>query len=158
MRRPLVLVILAVLVAAPAVAQADRPPKTRPVIVVAGDPPAELQRSDLKRGKGRRARNGDSLVVDYVLTVWSTGREVDASWGRRDPFRFPLGAGNVIPGWDQGLVGMREGGRRRLIIPPALAYGETGSEPIIGPNETLVSVVDLIRVCRRPVGCRTRRS
>ena len=149
MRRFLVSVacLVAPAAAAPGPAAADRPPPTRPVIVVGGTPPATLDERDLKRGKGRVARKGDELVVRYVGAVWSTGKEIDASWGR-GPFLLKLGVGTVIEGWDKGLVGMREGGRRRLVIPPPLAYGDEGAPPEIGPGETLVFVVDLVRLCR----------
>jgi peptidylprolyl isomerase len=156
MRRVLPALTLAALLLAAVPAAADRPPRTRPVIVVAGTPPAEPGSSDLRRGDGRTARRGDTLVVDYVGAAWTTGREVDSSWDNQ-PFRFRLGAGEVIEGWDRGLRGMREGGRRRLIIPPGFAYGAEGSPPSIRPDETLVFVVDLIRVCRGERRCRTTR-
>jgi peptidylprolyl isomerase len=110
----------------------------------AGSPPRTLVKEDLVRGKGPRAKAGDTLTVNYVGVTFSTGDEFDASWDRGQPFQLVLGRGDVIPGWDKGLVGMRKGGRRILTIPPELAYGRTGSPPLIGPNETLVFVVDLI--------------
>jgi peptidylprolyl isomerase len=85
-------------------------------------------------------------TVDYVGVSWSTGEEFDASWNRNDTFSFNLGAGDVIPGWDQGVQGMRVGGRRRLTIPPELGYGQFGAGGVIGPNETLIFVVDLRRL------------
>jgi peptidylprolyl isomerase len=109
-----------------------------------GSPPRTLVKEDLVRGKGPPAKPGDTLTVNYVGVTFSTGEEFDASWDRGEPFQLVLGRGDVIAGWDKGLVGMREGGRRILTIPPELAYGRTGSPPLIGPNETLVFVVDLI--------------
>jgi peptidylprolyl isomerase len=120
---------------------------SKPVIPApAGRPPAQLKVRDIVKGKGKRARPGDMISVQYVGASWSTGEEFDASWDRGEPFVFQLGAGNVIQGWDQGLVGMRVGGRRELTIPPQMGYGEQGSPPAIGPNETLVFVVDLERI------------
>ena len=98
-------------------------------------------------GKGKRAQTGDTVSVQYVGYSWSTGAQFDASWDRGgEPFEFPLGAGQVIPGWDQGVAGMRPGGRRLLVIPPELAYGAQSPDPNIGPNETLIFVVDLMRI------------
>ena len=85
------------------------------------------------------------VSVEYVGVGYESGKEFDASWGR-EPFAFQLGAGMVIPGWDQGVEGMKAGGRRELIIPPELAYGAAGSPPAIGPNETLIFVIDLLAV------------
>ncbi len=110
-----------------------------------GDPPTELQTEDLVEGDGRAAREGDQLRMQYVGVSWSTGEEFDASWERGEPFSFELGGGDVIRGWDQGIEGMRVGGRRLLVIPPDLGYGPQGSPPAIAPNETLVFVVDLQR-------------
>src|SRR3954452_10944019 len=112
-----------------------------------GQPPASLQGRDVVQGNGKPAESGDTLTVQYVGVSWSTGQEFDSSWSRgKEPFKFKLGAGMVIPGWDQGLVGMRAGGRRELVIPPTLAYGPKGQPPAIAPNETLVFVVDLRKV------------
>jgi peptidylprolyl isomerase len=86
------------------------------------------------------------VTVHYVGVSKANGRQFDASWDRGEPFQFQLGAGQVIPGWDQGVAGMKVGGRRELVIPPRLAYGPAGSPPTIGPNETLVFVVDLLAV------------
>jgi len=110
-----------------------------------GEPPAELVVRDIVRGDGARAEAGDTVSVQYVGVAWSTGRQFDASWDRGEPFSFPLGGGQVIAGWDQGVEGMRVGGRRELVIPPDLAYG-TQPPPGIEPNETLVFAVDLLRV------------
>ena len=112
-----------------------------------GAPPAELQKTDVIKGKGRAAQPGDTVSVQYVGNSWSTGAQFDASWDRGgQPFKFPLGAGQVIPGWDQGVAGMKEGGRRLLVIPPELAYGANSPSPEIGPNETLIFVVDLEKI------------
>jgi peptidylprolyl isomerase len=113
----------------------------------AGTPPAELQKTDIVKGKGKTAKAGDTVAVQYVGNSWSTGTQFDASWDRgQEAFEFPLGAGQVIPGWDQGVAGMKEGGRRLLVIPPDLAYGAQSPSPDIGPNETLIFVVDLEKV------------
>jgi peptidylprolyl isomerase len=121
--------------------------KSKPTIPApSGDPPAELVTEDIVKGKGPGAQAGDTLTMQYVGVSWSTGQEFDASWDRGETFPFQLGAGMVIPGWDQGMVGMKKGGRRLLVIPPDLAYGPDGSPPAIGPNETLVFVVDLVKI------------
>jgi peptidylprolyl isomerase len=114
------------------------------VKVPEGDPPTELQITDIVEGDGAEAAQGDTVAVNYVGVAHSTGEEFDSSWGR-EPFEFQLGTGGVIPGWEQGVAGMKVGGRRQLVIPPDLAYGETG-QGSIGPNETLVFVIDLIRI------------
>jgi len=109
-------------------------------------PPADLVIEDLTVGEGAEATSGSEVEVHYVGHSWSTRQQFDASWDRGDTFRFRLGAGQVIPGWDQGVAGMRVGGRRRLVIPPGMAYGKAGAGGVIGPNETLVFVVDLLGV------------
>lgn len=109
-------------------------------------PPTELVIEDLELGDGPEAASGQPVEVHYVGHAWSDGSKFDASWDRGETFGFRLGAGQVIPGWDQGVVGMRLGGRRRLTIPPELAYGRSGAGGVIGPNETLVFVVDLLGV------------
>ena len=115
------------------------------VTVPPSSPPTELLIEDLVVGSGSPVGVGDFLIMDYVGVSYSTGLQFDASWDRGSPFPFELGAGRVIQGWDQGIVGMSVGGRRSLTIPPELAYGENGSgSGSIGPNETLVFVVDLI--------------
>jgi peptidylprolyl isomerase len=120
---------------------------SKPTIdVPAGPPPADLQISDLWVGDGDEARPGQQVEVHYVGVAHSTGQEFDASWNRRDTFTFPLGAGRVISGWDQGVAGMRVGGRRQLVIPPHLGYGARGAGGAIKPNETLIFVVDLVAV------------
>ncbi|MEO5679452.1 MAG: FKBP-type peptidyl-prolyl cis-trans isomerase [Acidimicrobiales bacterium] len=111
-----------------------------------GPPPSELLIDDVTVGDGPEARSGQQVDVHYVGVSWSTGRQFDASWDRRATFDFKLGGGQVISGWDQGVAGMKVGGRRRLTIPPALGYGATGAGGVIGPNETLVFVVDLVGV------------
>jgi peptidylprolyl isomerase len=108
-----------------------------------GQVPRKLVVRDIVKGKGPAAKPGDELTVQYVGVTFSTGDQFDASWDSGQPFSFQLG-GEVIEGWNKGLVGMRKGGRRELIIPPQLAYGAQGSPPAIGPNETLVFVVDLV--------------
>jgi peptidylprolyl isomerase len=101
---------------------------------------------DIVTGDGPTAEAGDQLTVQYVGVDYETGEQFDASWDNGQPFDFELGAGNVIPGWDEGIEGMKVGGRRELTIPPDLAYGPNGSPPDIGPNATLVFVVDLLDV------------
>jgi peptidylprolyl isomerase len=119
-------------------------PKTKPKVTVPkGAPPKKLEVKDLEEGTGATAKAGDYVTVNYVGVNYKSGKEFDASWDRGEPFSFGLGAGEVIPGWDQGVEGMKVGGRRELIIPPSLGYGATGSPPAIPPNETLVFVVDL---------------
>jgi peptidylprolyl isomerase len=120
---------------------------TKPVIPrPSGSPPQRLQKDDIVSGKGPRAKPGDTVLVHYAGVTFSTGEEFDASWNSGQPFDFPLGGGRVIDGWDRGIVGMRVGGRRMLTIPPELAYGANGFPPAIGPNETLVFVVDLLEI------------
>ncbi|MDQ4070690.1 MAG: FKBP-type peptidyl-prolyl cis-trans isomerase [Actinomycetota bacterium] len=109
-------------------------------------PPTELVTEDLVEGTGQEAVPGNDVEVHYVGVAWSTNRQFDASWDRRSTFRFPLGAGRVIAGWDQGVAGMRVGGRRRIIIPPHLGYGDAGAGGVIRGGETLVFVVDLLGV------------
>ena len=115
------------------------------VTIPTSSPPTELVVEDLVVGGGSSVDAGDFLVMDYVGVSYSTGIQFDASWDRGSPFPFELGAGQVIQGWDEGIVGMAVGGRRSLSIPPDLAYGKNGSgSGSIGPNETLVFVVDLL--------------
>ena len=109
-----------------------------------GEPPADLQITDIWEGDGDVAKAGDTVKVHYVGVAYSTGEEFDASWNRGDPLEFQLGAGRVIAGWDQGVQGMRVGGRRQLIIPPDLAYGNRGAGNVIAPGETLIFVCDLV--------------
>jgi peptidylprolyl isomerase len=116
------------------------------VTVPSGSPPKKLVVKDLVPGTGAVAKAGDAVSVHYVGVSYGNGRQFDASWDRGQPFTFQLGGGMVIPGWDRGIVGMKVNGRRELIIPPDLAYGQQGQPPAIGPNETLVFVIDLLRV------------
>jgi FKBP-type peptidyl-prolyl cis-trans isomerase len=117
------------------------------VTVPTGPPPATLQTNDLIPGTGAPAATGKSVTVNYVGVLYSNGKEFDSSWKTGKPFApFTLGQGSVIPGWDKGLVGMKVGGRRELIIPPSLGYGKAGSPPTIPGNATLVFVVDLLAV------------
>ncbi len=111
-----------------------------------GRPPADLQIVDIVEGNGPEAKPGHTVDVHYVGVAYSTGEEFDASWNRGQPLRFSLGAGQVIAGWDQGVAGMRVGGRRKLVIPPHLGYGDRGAGTIIKPGETLIFVVDLLGV------------
>jgi peptidylprolyl isomerase len=111
-----------------------------------GAPPTTLVKKDLIVGTGPEAKAGQSATVNYVGVLYSTGKVFDASWKRHEPFTFSLGKAQVIPGWDQGIVGMKVGGRRELIIPAPLAYGAKGAPPSIPPNAALVFVVDLLAV------------
>lgn len=108
-----------------------------------GKPPAKLTVVDIVKGTGAAAAAGDTLTVDYAGSSWSTGKEFDASWNSGQPFPVTLGQGQVIQGWEQGLLGMKQGGRRLLVIPPDLGYGSSGSGAKIKPNETLLFVIDL---------------
>jgi peptidylprolyl isomerase len=111
-----------------------------------GSPPRRLEKDDIVEGTGAAATPGKNVTVHYVGVSFSTGEQFDASWDSGQPFSFELGAGQVIAGWDQGVAGMRKGGRRKLVIPPELAYGAQGSPPAIAPNETLIFVIDLLEV------------
>ncbi|MEU4095224.1 FKBP-type peptidyl-prolyl cis-trans isomerase [Streptomyces sp. NPDC026673] len=111
-----------------------------------GEPPADLVIRDIWEGEGAEAKAGQNVTVHYVGVAFSTGEEFDASWNRNSPFTFPLGGGRVIKGWDQGVQGMKVGGRRELTIPAHLAYGNQSPTPLIKPGETLIFVVDLLSV------------
>ena len=111
-----------------------------------GPPPEFLEITDITVGDGAEATPGSQVVVHYVGVAWSTGQQFDASWDRGDTFGFRLGAGQVISGWDQGVAGMKLGGRRKITIPPHLGYGERGAGGVIKGGETLVFVVDLLGV------------
>ena len=108
-----------------------------------GAAPTSLQTQDVIVGTGATAVSTSTLTVHYTLMAWSTGKVVESSWTSGQPATFALA--QVIPGWQQGIPGMKEGGRRVLVIPPALGYGAAGGGPI-GPNETLIFVVDLVKV------------
>ena len=110
------------------------------------DAPTELVATDIVIGTGDEATKGRSVSVHYVGVAWSNGRQFDASWDRNEPFEFRLGAGQVISGWDEGVAGMRIGGRRQLTIPPHMGYGSRGAGGVIKGNETLVFIVDLLNV------------
>jgi peptidylprolyl isomerase len=109
-----------------------------------GPPPTKLETKDLIVGTGAEAKDGDTVTVNDVGVLYKTGKEFESSFKRNEPFTFTLGKGQVIAGWDQGIPGMKVGGRRELIIPAALGYGAKGSPPTIPPNEALVFVVDLL--------------
>src|SRR3954452_16138977 len=111
-----------------------------------GSPSYQLELEDIEVGDGDEATAGHIVEGQYVGVSWQTGRQFEASWDRGDRFKFGLGKGQVIPGWDQGVAGMKVGGRRRITIPPQLAYGKRGAGGVIGPDETLVFVVDLVGV------------
>jgi peptidylprolyl isomerase len=113
---------------------------------IEGEPPADLVIEDITVGDGPEAKAGQTVDVHYVGVAHSSGQEFDASYNRGQAFSFPLGAGHVIGGWDQGVQGMKVGGRRRLTIPPHLGYGPRGAGGVIKPNETLIFVVDLLGV------------
>jgi len=120
--------------------------KTKPKVEVPkGPPPKKLVIKDLETGKGPEAKIGDEVTVHYVGVLYKTGKQFDASWDRGEPFTFELGVGQVIAGWEQGIEGMKVGGRRELIIPPELAYGSEGGGTI-PPNSTLIFVVDLLAI------------
>jgi FKBP-type peptidyl-prolyl cis-trans isomerase len=116
-------------------------PKAAPA---SGPAPDKLVIKEIIKGSGAEAKSGDRVTVNYVGVLYNSGQVFDASWKRHEPFPFTLGQGEVIPGWEQGVEGMHVGGRRELIIPPALAYGASGRPPVIPPNATLVFVVDLL--------------
>jgi peptidylprolyl isomerase len=109
-------------------------------------PSYQLELDDIEVGDGDEARPGSVVEVHYAGVAWSTGNEFDASWNRGETFKFGLGKGQVIRGWDEGVAGMKVGGRRRITIPPDKAYGKRGAGGVIGPDETLVFVVDLVDV------------
>ncbi|HEX9775468.1 MAG TPA: FKBP-type peptidyl-prolyl cis-trans isomerase [Actinomycetota bacterium] len=132
--------------ASPTTGPAERRPKPE-IVIPDADPPATLQVEDLEVGTGAEAKLGAQVTVDYVGVLYADGTEFDSSF-ERDTATF--GLDQVIPGWTQGIPGMRVGGRRQLTIPPSLAYGEQGSPPVIPPNATLIFIVDLIDVFYPP--------
>ena len=111
-----------------------------------GNPPTELEVEDITVGSGAEAAHGTTVSSHYSGVAWSTGAVFDNSYDRGEPLEFPLGAGMVIKGWEDGIVGMKVGGRRRITIPPKLGYGARGAGGVIRPHETLVFVVDLVDV------------
>jgi peptidylprolyl isomerase len=120
---------------------------SKPSISIPQDlPPSSLVIDDETLGSGDEATSGRNVSVHYVGVAWSTGKQFDASWDRNEPFDFRLGAGQVIAGWDQGVTGMKVGGRRKLTIPPHMGYGDYGAGSVIKGGETLVFVVDLLNV------------
>jgi peptidylprolyl isomerase len=122
-------------------------PNEKPQVDVPSDPPSyQLEVEDIEAGDGDEATPGKVVEVHYVGVSYKNGEQFDASWDRGDTFKFKLGGGQVIRGWDEGVAGMKVGGRRRLTIPPDLAYGQRGAGGVIGPGETLVFAVDLISV------------
>ena len=122
-------------------------PNEKPGIEIPDGPPSyQLEVEDLEVGTGDEATKGKVVEVHYVGVAWSTQQEFDSSWDRRDTLKFGLGKGMVIKGWDGGVAGMKVGGRRKITIPPMLAYGKRGAGGVIGPDETLVFVVDLVGV------------
>ena len=119
----------------------------KPVVTIpAEDPPTELVKDDETVGDGDEAVAGSNVTVHYVGVSWSTGDQFDASWDRMEPFRFGLGRGQVIQGWDDGVQGMKVGGKRKLTIPPELGYGSRGAGKVIPPNATLLFEVELLAV------------
>lgn len=122
--------------------------KTKPTVTVpSGPPPKKLEIKEIEKGTGPTAKAGDEVTVQYVGVGYDSKEEFDSSWSRNaEPFPVTLGAGGVIPGWEKGIEGMKVGGRRELIVPPNLAYGPEGYPPSIGPNETLIFVIDLLSV------------
>ncbi len=126
---------------------------TKPEVDFPGDtPPSDLVIEDIEDGDGAEAEAGDTVEAHYVGVAWSTGEEFDSSWDRGEPLRFQVGVGQVISGWDEGIVGMCAGGRRKLTIPPQMGYGANGAGSAIGPNETLIFVVDLVSTNRPGAG------
>jgi peptidylprolyl isomerase len=133
-----------------AIATTPKPPPQlakKPVVNVPnGSPPSKLVIKDLITGTGATATAGKTVTVNYVGVLYKGGKQFDSSWQRNQPFTTALSQGSVIPGWVQGINGMKVGGRRELIIPPSLGYGAKGSPPTIPANSTLVFVVDLLKV------------
>ena len=133
----------------PAIPQTPKtgPLATKPTIEAGKGPkPTKLETKDIVTGTGKEAKKGSTVYVNYVGALWKNGEEFDSSWKRNEPFQFTIGTGQVIKGWDNGVVGMKVGGRRELKIPPEEAYGKLGNEPKIPKNEALIFVVDLLKV------------
>lgn len=116
------------------------------ITIPESDAPSDLVIDDIVVGTGDEAKPGRNVDVHYVGVAWSTKKQFDASWDRSETFEFRLGAGQVIAGWDQGVAGMKVGGRRQITIPPHLGYGDRGAGGVIKGGETLVFVVDLLNV------------
>jgi FKBP-type peptidyl-prolyl cis-trans isomerase len=128
-------------------AKADiKVPNGPTVTLPTGAPPTQLQVKDLKTGTGAEAKAGDQVSVQYIGVLYDNGTKFDSSYDHGQPFSFKLGGGQVIPGWDQGVAGMKVGGLRELTIPPSLGYGAQGQPPTIPPNATLVFVIDLVSI------------
>ncbi|XIE81293.1 FKBP-type peptidyl-prolyl cis-trans isomerase [Streptomyces sp. SBR177] len=126
---------------------------TKPLVhVPEGPAPAELAVRDLLVGDGPEVGPGMVVKVHYVGVTFASGREFDASWDRGEPYKFALGGGKVIKGWDRGVRGMRVGGRREIVVPPRLGYGNQSPSPLIPPGSTLVFVVDLVDAYSAPAG------
>ena len=125
---------------------AHEPVKPEVEVPVGETPSYQLELEDITVGDGDEATSGKTVEVHYVGVSWKNGQQFDASWDRGQTFKFGLGRKQVIAGWDQGVAGMKVGGRRRITIPPMLAYGKRGAGGVIGPDETLVFVVDLVGV------------
>ncbi len=132
--------------------QTPKQPTTGPLASVPkvepgkGSKPKNLETKDIIVGTGKEAKSGDNVYVDYVGGLWTTGKEFDSSFKRKTPFQFTVGTGQVIAGWDKGIVGMKEGGRRELKIPSQEAYGPLGNGTTIPKNEALIFIVDLLKV------------
>jgi peptidylprolyl isomerase len=125
------------------------PLATKPTVEAGKGPkPTKLETKEIVKGTGAEAKSGSSVYVNYVGALWSNGKEFDSSWKRNEPFMFVLGAGQVIKGWEQGVVGMKVGGRRELKIPPELGYGAQGTSSI-PKNEALIFIVDLLKVNKK---------
>jgi peptidylprolyl isomerase len=123
------------------------PTAEKPTVQIPDGPaPDTLKVEDLVEGEGDEAESGDTLSVQYLGVLYKSGKEFDSNWGSKEPFEIELGSGGVIPGWEQGLEGMKVGGTRQLTIPPDLAYGKQGSPPAIPPNSPLVFVVELLEI------------
>ncbi|MFI8002884.1 FKBP-type peptidyl-prolyl cis-trans isomerase [Streptomyces sp. NPDC086010] len=128
---------------------------TKPVVEVPeGEPPTELTIRDLVVGDGPEAQPGRVVRVHYVGVTFASGREFDSSWERDQPFKFAVGGGKAVKGWDRGVRGMKAGGRREIIVPPRLGYGKQSPSAAIPPNSTLIFVVDLLTVVGGPSGTR----
>ena len=126
---------------------ASVPGMSKPEVTIPeGSPSYQLELEDITVGEGEEAKSGSLVEVHYVGVSWKSGKQFDASWDRGDTFKFGLGKGQVIRGWDEGVQGMKVGGRRKITIPPDMAYGKRGAGGVIGPDETLVFVVDLVGV------------